>query len=102
MTHEPSGPNGHVYLVSAARTPIGRFGGAPAGAPAGRAGGGPVRAAVDRATPPSGPPIDEVLMGQVLQAGVGQAPARQAALRAGLPDPTPGPPAHRGLGPRPH
>jgi len=85
MTHEPTGPNGHVYLVSAARTPVGRFGGALAGTPAVELGGVAIRAAVERANLPSGTPIDEVLMGQVLQAGVGQAPARQAALRAGLP-----------------
>ena len=45
-------------------------------------------AAVERAGLPEDTPIDEVLMGQVLQAGVGQAPARQAALKAGLPDST--------------
>ncbi|HEU0234920.1 MAG TPA: acetyl-CoA C-acetyltransferase [Candidatus Limnocylindrales bacterium] len=83
--HDPAGPNGHVYLVSAARTPIGRFGGALAGTPAVALGGVAIRAAVERANLPPGTPIDEVLMGQVLQAGVGQAPARQAALRAGLP-----------------
>jgi acetyl-CoA C-acetyltransferase len=85
MTHAPSGPNGHVYLVSAARTPIGKFAGALAGTPAVELGGVAIRAAVDRASLPDGTPIDEVLMGQVLQAGVRQAPARQAALRAGLP-----------------
>ena len=83
-----SGPSGHVYLVSAARTPIGKFGGALAGTPAVELGGVAIRAAVERAGLPDGTPIDEVLMGQVLQAGVGQAPARQAALRAGLPDGT--------------
>ncbi|MEA2537651.1 MAG: acetyl-CoA C-acetyltransferase [Chloroflexota bacterium] len=82
--HEP-GPHGHVYLVSAQRTPIGRFGGALASTPAVELGGVAIRAAVDRAELPAGTPIDDVLMGQVLQAGVGQAPARQAALRAGLP-----------------
>ena len=85
MTHDLTGPNGHVYLVSAARTPIGRFGGALAGTPAVELGGVAIRAAVERANLPAATPIDEVLMGQVLQAGVGQAPARQAALRAGLP-----------------
>src|SRR5712691_9536976 len=83
-----SGPSGHVYLVSAARTPIGKFGGALAGVPAVELGGVAIRAAVERAGLPEGTPIDDVLMGQVLQAGVGQAPARQAALRAGLPDTT--------------
>jgi acetyl-CoA C-acetyltransferase len=84
----PGGPSGHVYLVSAARTPIGKFGGALAGTPAVELGGVAIRAAVERAGLPDGTPIDEVLMGQVLQAGSGQAPARQAALKAGLPDTT--------------
>src|SRR5712671_6564435 len=90
MSNNPSatGPSGHVYLVSAARTPIGKFGGALSGTPAAELGGVAIRAAVERAGLPDGTPIDEVLMGQVLQAGSGQAPARQAALRAGLPDTT--------------
>jgi len=90
MSSNPSasGPSGHVYLVSAARTPIGKFGGALAGTPAVELGGVAIRAAVERAGLPEGTPIDDVLMGQVLQAGSGQAPARQAALRAGLPDTT--------------
>jgi acetyl-CoA C-acetyltransferase len=88
MTQPASGPNGHVYVISAARTPIGRFGGALAGVPAVELGGVAIRAAVERAGLPGDTPIDEVLMGQVLQAGAGQAPARQAALRAGLPDTT--------------
>ncbi len=85
MSDQPGGPNGHAYLVSAARTPIGRFGGGLSTVPAVELGGVAIRAAVERAAIPEGTPIDEVLMGQVLQAGVGQAPARQAALRAGLP-----------------
>jgi acetyl-CoA C-acetyltransferase len=88
MTDQFNGYNGHIYVVSAARTPIGKFGGALAGTPAVELGGVAIRAAVERAGLPDGTPIDEVLMGQVLQAGVGQAPARQAALRAGLPDGT--------------
>jgi acetyl-CoA C-acetyltransferase len=80
--------NGQTFIVSAARTPIGRFGGAFAQTPAVELGGVAIRAAVERSGLPAGTPIDEVLMGQVLQAGVGQAPARQAALRAGLPDRT--------------
>ena len=85
MVPPTSGRNGHVYLVSAMRTPIGRFGGALSGIPAVELGGVAIRAAVTEAGLPEGTPIDEVLMGQVLQAGVGQAPARQALLRAGLP-----------------
>ncbi len=89
MTRPIPGPNGHVYLVSAARTPIGKFGGAFASVPAVELGGVAIRAAVERAgLDPATVQIDDVLMGQVLQAGVGQAPARQAALRAGLPDTT--------------
>ena len=80
--------NGNVYLVSAARTPIGKFGGALSGVPAVELGGVAIRAAVERSGLSADVPIDEILMGQVLQAGVGQAPARQAALRAGLPDST--------------
>jgi acetyl-CoA C-acetyltransferase len=81
--------SGQIYLVSAARTPIGRFGGAYAETPAVELGGVAVRAAVERAGLPPDAPVDEVLMGQVIQAGVGQAPARQATLAAGLPDSTP-------------
>ncbi|HWH37521.1 MAG TPA: acetyl-CoA C-acetyltransferase [Candidatus Limnocylindrales bacterium] len=84
MTDLNDGPSGQVYLVSAARTPIGKFGGSLADVPATTLGGIAIAAAVERAgiAPDQ---VDEVLMGQVLQAGVGQAPARQAALRGGLP-----------------
>jgi acetyl-CoA C-acetyltransferase len=79
-----------VYLVSAARTPIGKFGGALSGVPATELGAIAIRAAVERAgLDPATAEIDDVLMGQVLQAGAGQAPARQAALGAGLREPTP-------------
>ena len=88
MTPSGSGPNGHVYIVSAARTPIGKFGGALSSTPAVELGAVAISAAVERGLPPDAT-VDEVLMGQVLQAGVGQAPARQALLRAGLPDTTP-------------
>jgi acetyl-CoA C-acetyltransferase len=81
--------NGQTYIVSAARTPIGKFGGALSGVPATKLGGVAIRAAVERARlDPQTAQIDDVLMGQVLQAGSGQAPARQAALKAGLPDTT--------------
>ena len=81
-------PNGQVFIVSAARTPIGKFAGSLAETPATTLGGIAIQAAVERAGLPDGTPIDEVLMGQVLQAGAGQAPARQAALKAGLADST--------------
>jgi acetyl-CoA C-acetyltransferase len=77
--------NGRVFLVSAARTPIGKFGGAFVETPATELGGVAIRAALERSGLPRDVPIDDVLMGQVLQAGAGQAPARQAALNAGLP-----------------
>jgi acetyl-CoA C-acetyltransferase len=83
-----AGPGGQVYIVSAARTPIGKFAGSLADVPATTLGGIAIRAAVERANLPDGTPIDEVLMGQVLQAGAGQAPARQAALKGGLDDST--------------
>ena len=85
MNHAPSGD---VFLVSAARTPVGRFGGALATVPATRLGAVAIAAAVKR----SGMTMDaveEVYVGQVLQAGVGQAPARQASLGAGLPEHVP-------------
>jgi acetyl-CoA C-acetyltransferase len=74
-----------VYILSAARTPIGKFGGGLSTVPATELGATAIRAAVERAgiTPES---VDEALMGQVIQAGAGQAPARQAALKAGLPE----------------
>ena len=82
--HTPDGPSGDVFLVSAMRTPIGRFAGALAETPATTLGGIAIRAAVERSgVPPES--VEEVLMGQVLQAGAGQAPARQAALNGGLP-----------------
>ena len=87
---DTSVPNGQVYLVSAARTPIGKFAGGLAEVPATTLGGVAIRAAVERAgLDPATASIDEVFMGQVLQGGAGQAPARQALLKAGLPDTTP-------------
>lgn len=73
-----------VYLVSAARTPIGRFQGALKEVPATVLGSIALRAAVTRAGIDPGS-VDEVFMGHVVQAGAGQAPARQAAMLAGLP-----------------
>ena len=78
----------NVYITSAARTAVGSFQGAFAEVPAPRLGAAAIREAVARAgvKPES---IDEVIMGEVLTAGVGQAPARQAALGAGLPNSVP-------------
>jgi acetyl-CoA C-acetyltransferase len=74
-----------VYIVSAVRTPMGSFGGALKDVPAPRLGAVAIRGAIERAgiKPEQ---IDEVLMGCVIQANLGQAPARQAAIYAGLPD----------------
>lgn len=72
-----------VYIVSAVRTPMGSFMGAFAGVSATELGATAIRGALQKVNvDPS--IIDEVFMGNVLQAGVGQAPARQAALGAGL------------------
>jgi len=73
-----------IVIVSAARTPMGAFQGAFAGMTAANLGAIAIKAAVERAGVDANL-IDEVLMGCVLQAGQGQAPARQAALQAGLP-----------------
>ena len=73
-----------IVIVSAARTPIGGLLGDFAGLSAAQLGGIAIRAAVERAGVP-GDAVDEVLMGNCLMAGQGQAPARQAALAAGLP-----------------
>jgi acetyl-CoA C-acetyltransferase len=81
-------PNGDVFIVSAVRTPIGKFGGALAPVPAIELGAVAIRAALDRSGLPDGTAVDEVLMGHVLQAGVGQASSRRAALGAGMPDTT--------------
>jgi acetyl-CoA C-acetyltransferase len=81
-------PGREVVIVGAARTPIGSFLGSLAAVPAPRLGAVAIRAALQRAgVDPS--QVDEVIMGNVLQAGVGQAPARQAARYAGLPDKVP-------------
>jgi len=73
-----------AVILSAARTPIGKFQGGLSGVPAVKLGATAIQAAVERAgiDPKE---VEEVLMGQVVQAGSGQAPARQAAILAGLP-----------------
>jgi acetyl-CoA C-acetyltransferase len=75
-------------VVSAARTAIGKFGGALAGVPAVDLGGRAIGAALERAGI-SGDQVDYVIMGQVLGAGAGQITARQAAIKAGIPDTVP-------------
>src|SRR3954470_10337106 len=73
-----------AVILAAARTPIGKFLGGLASLSAPDLGAAAIRAAVERARVPL-EEIDEVIMGNVIQGGVGQAPARQAALKAGLP-----------------
>src|SRR5215469_6837883 len=77
-----------VVIVSAVRTPVGSFNGALASLPAHELGRVAIQAAIDRAGVAAGD-VDEVIMGQVLQAGAGQGPARQASINAGLPVETP-------------
>jgi acetyl-CoA C-acetyltransferase len=74
-----------VYIVSAVRTPMGSFGGALASVSATKLGAIAIKEAVKRAGI-NGDQVQEVYMGNVLQANVGQAPATQAAKFAGLPD----------------
>jgi acetyl-CoA C-acetyltransferase len=73
-----------IVIVSAARTPVGSFNGALASMPAHELGKIAIQAAVERAGIQA-KDVDEVIMGQVLQAGAGQGPARQAAVNAGVP-----------------
>ncbi|MDQ2893322.1 MAG: acetyl-CoA C-acyltransferase [Pseudomonadota bacterium] len=78
MTTDP------IVILSYARTPIGSFQGSLAGASATELGAAAVKGAVDRAGVAAAD-IDRIYMGCVLSAGLGQAPARQAAIKAGLP-----------------
>jgi len=80
-----SPPEPSVAILSAVRTPIGRYGGALRAVPATVLGTHAARAAIDRSgIPPA--EIDEVLFGQAIQAGAGQNPARQVLRGAGIPD----------------
>ncbi len=77
-----------VVIVSMARTPIGSFLGSLSGIPAPKLGAIAIKGALDKINL-SPETVDEVLMGNVVQAGTGQAPARQAAIFAGIPDSVP-------------
>jgi acetyl-CoA C-acetyltransferase len=77
-----------AVIVSAVRTPVGSFGGQFKDIPATQLGAHAVRAALERAGL-SGEDVDEVVLGCALQAGLGQNPARQAALAAGIPKEVP-------------
>ncbi len=74
-----------ALILSAVRTPIGKYLGSLADAPAPQLGAVAIREALTRAGAPADR-VDEVIVGNVIQAGLGQNPARQAALKAGLPD----------------
>ncbi len=78
-----------VVIVAAARTAVGKFGGTIAKVPAAELGAHVIKGLVAR-TGIDPQQISEVIMGQVLTAGVGQNPARQAVIKAGLPDMVPG------------
>lgn len=77
-----------VFIVSAVRTPIGSFMGSLSGVPATKLGSAAIKGALDKINL-APEQVQEVYMGNVLQAGEGQAPARQAALGAGLSNHTP-------------
>ncbi len=73
-----------IVIASAARTPVGSFNGALSGLPAHELGALAIRAALKRAGVEAAE-VNEVILGQVLQAGAGQGPARQASIKAGVP-----------------
>ena len=77
-----------VVIVSAVRTPMGSFGGILSSVPATKLGGFAIKGAIEKCGL-NHEQIDEVFMGNVLQANLGQAPARQAAIEAGLSENTP-------------
>lgn len=77
-----------IVIVSAARTAVGKFGGTLAKTPAAELGSIVIKALLERSGVP-GDQISEVILGQVLQAGMGQNPARQAVIKSGLPQAVP-------------
>jgi acetyl-CoA C-acetyltransferase len=83
-----AGSGNGIVIVSAARTPVGSFNGTLSGVPASYLGTVALKAAMARAGL-EGAEIDEVILGQILTAGQGQNPARQAAINAGIPNESP-------------
>ena len=77
-------PSPSIVIASAARTPVGSFNGSFANTPAHELGATVIQAVLQRAGVEAGE-VDEVILGQVLTAGAGQNPARQAAMKAGIP-----------------
>jgi acetyl-CoA C-acetyltransferase len=83
-----SADNNTIVIASAARTPVGSFNGTLAGLPAHELGKVAIKAALERAGVEPGD-VSEVILGQILTAGQGQGPARQASIGAGIPVDTP-------------
>ena len=83
-----SDENNTIVIASAARTPVGSFGGSLASVPAHELGKVAIKAALERAKVAPGD-VSEVILGQILTAGQGQGPARQASIGAGIPVDTP-------------
>lgn len=81
-------PSSKIFIVGASRTPVGTFQGALASTPAPKLGASAIKGALQMAKVDPAQ-VDECIMGEVLTAGVGQAPARQAAIYAGLPTSVP-------------
>jgi len=77
-----------VYIISAVRTPLGSFGGALSSVPATKLGAAAIKGALERANLPADA-VEEVFMGNVISANLGQAPARQASIFAGIPNTVP-------------
>src|SRR5258708_9429854 len=86
-----------VVILSGCRTPIGAFGGVFKDVPATELGAVAVREAVKRAGIRADQ-VDEVVLGCILQAGVGMNPARQAAIKAGIPESVPAPTVNKVCG----
>jgi acetyl-CoA C-acetyltransferase len=84
MEHKMSKDQSTIVIASAARTPVGSFNGALANLPAHDLGKIAIKAALERARVEAGE-VSEVIMGQILGAGAGQNPARQASIGAGIP-----------------
>jgi acetyl-CoA C-acetyltransferase len=84
----------NVVVLSAARTPVGSFLGKLSSLPAPALGSTAIRSALERAgVAPAD--VEQVILGNVLQAGIGQAPARQASRAAGIPDEVPAITVHK-------
>src|SRR5262249_60778671 len=87
----------NTVILSAVRTPVGAFLGKLSSLPAPDLGAAAIRCALGRAGVAPGD-VEQVILGNVLQAGIGQAPARQASPKAGLPNSVPCITVHKGCG----